>query len=104
MRRSVFSELDAINLSLWRHVTCAGHLCRSRVLRDAGGLISYGVYSLDYRQAGVYTGTDSQRRETRRPAGDTADQFELVINLKTAKALGLEIPRPLLARADEVIE
>jgi len=91
-------------------VVLAGHygvpaIYRVRQFTEAGGLMSYGTSLTDaYRQMGVYTGHVLKGAKPADLPVIQSTKFELIINAKTARMLGLTVPDKLLAAANEAIE
>src|SRR4029453_2027226 len=86
-----------------RHAVTAIYALRQ--FMAVGGLISYGTNIRDgWRQAGIYTGRILKGEKPGELPVQQVTKIELIINLKTAKTLGLTVPLPLSALADEVIE
>ena len=97
------SRRDQVVALAARHALPTCH--DNRPVAETGGLMSYGASTIDaYRQVGLYAGRILNGEKPGELPVQQSVKFEMVINLKTAKALGLTVPDKLIALADEVIE
>jgi putative tryptophan/tyrosine transport system substrate-binding protein len=100
-----FFTAQSNQIAAWTLRGAVPALSTERLFPEAGGLMSYGGrFSEVYRQAALYAGRILKGEKPANLPIVQATKIELVINLNTAKALGLTVPITLLARADEVIE